>query len=43
MELDHDALDRIHRLYVDSGMTGRDDTACIRRVQPEYEPRLPRW
>ncbi|MEU9185782.1 glucarate dehydratase family protein [Streptomyces sp. NPDC048484] len=43
VELDHDALERLHRLYLDSGMKGRDDTGYMRRVQPEYERRLPRW
>ncbi|MGW0824453.1 enolase C-terminal domain-like protein [Streptomyces sp. NPDC002845] len=40
LELDHDALDR---LYVDSGMRGRDDTGCMHRIRPEYEARLSRW
>ena len=43
VELDRDALDRLHRLYVDSGMRSRDDTGYMRRIQPEYERRLPRW
>ncbi|WP_217238291.1 glucarate dehydratase family protein [Streptomyces sp. AC555_RSS877] len=43
VELDHDALDRLHRLYVDSGVRTRDDTGYMRRFQPEYELRLPRW
>ena len=43
VELDHDALERLHRLYVDSGMRSRDDTGYMRRIQPGYEPRLPRW
>ncbi|MER6155273.1 glucarate dehydratase family protein [Streptomyces sp. NPDC001868] len=43
VELDHDALDRLHRLYVDSGMRSRDDTGYMRRIQPGYERRLPRW
>jgi glucarate dehydratase len=43
VELDHDALDRLHRLYLDSGVRGRDDTAYMRRVRPGYELRLPRW
>lgn len=43
VELDHDALDRLHRLYVDSGMCSRDDTGYMRRIHPEYELRLPRW
>ncbi|MGF0173449.1 glucarate dehydratase family protein [Streptomyces sp. Marseille-Q5077] len=43
VDLDHDALDRLHRLYVDSGMRSRDDTGYMRRIRPEYESRLPRW
>jgi glucarate dehydratase len=43
VELDHDALHRLHRLYMDSGVRTRDDTAYMRRVQPDYEPGLPRW
>ncbi|MEV6591347.1 glucarate dehydratase family protein [Streptomyces acidicola] len=43
VELDHDALDRLHRLYLDSGMRGRDDTGYMRRFQPDYALRLPRW
>ncbi len=43
VELDHDALDRLHRRYVGSGVRSRDDTGYMRRVQPEYELRLPRW
>lgn len=43
VELDHDALDRLHRRYLDSGRRGRDDTGYIRRFHPEYERRLPRW
>lgn len=43
VELDHEALDRLHRLYLDSGMRGRDDTGYMRRIQPDYELALPRW
>ncbi|MFF4015978.1 glucarate dehydratase family protein [Streptomyces sp. NPDC001843] len=43
VELDHDALHRLHRLYVDSGVRSRDDTGYMRRIHPEYELRLPRW
>ncbi|MEU9784236.1 glucarate dehydratase family protein [Streptomyces phaeochromogenes] len=43
VELDHDALERLHRVYLDSGMKGRDDTGYMRRVHPEYELKLPRW
>jgi len=43
VELDHDVLERLHRVYLDSGMKGRDDTGYMRRVHPEYELKLPRW
>ena len=43
VELDHDALDRLHRLYVESGVRSRDDTGYMRRIHAEYELRLPRW
>jgi len=43
VDLDHDALERLHRRYLDAGMTDRDDTGYIRNFQPEYELRLPRW
>ncbi|NNN32317.1 glucarate dehydratase [Streptomyces sp. S3(2020)] len=43
VELDHDALDRLHRLYLDSGVRARDDTGYMRRFDPSYELRLPRW
>ncbi|GAA0514301.1 glucarate dehydratase [Paractinoplanes deccanensis] len=41
--LDHDALDRLHRQYVGSGRQVRDDTGYLRTVQPDFDPRLPRW
>jgi glucarate dehydratase len=43
VQLDHGALNRLHRLYVDSGVRSRDDTGYMRRFHPEYELRLPRW
>jgi glucarate dehydratase len=43
VELDHDALDRQHRLYLDSGVRHRDDTGYMRRIHPEYRAGLPRW
>ncbi|MGW1412093.1 glucarate dehydratase family protein [Streptomyces sp. NPDC002403] len=43
VELDHEALDRLHRAYVESGRERRDDTAYMRRVDPAYDPALPRW
>ena len=43
VELDHDALDRLHRRYLQSGMRRRDDTGYMRRIHPEFEAGLPRW
>ncbi|MFI8074610.1 glucarate dehydratase family protein [Streptomyces sp. NPDC086033] len=43
VELDHEALARLHRLYLDSGTRSRDDTGYMQRFQPDYELRLPRW
>ncbi|MDQ0604239.1 hypothetical protein QF037_008584 [Streptomyces canus] len=43
VELDHDALNRLHHLYVDSGVRSRDDTGYMQRFDPSYELRLPRW
>ncbi|MCX5335572.1 glucarate dehydratase family protein [Streptomyces sp. NBC_00140] len=43
VELNHDALDRLHHLYVDSGVRSRDDTGYMQRFDPSYELRLPRW
>ncbi|WP_069762511.1 glucarate dehydratase family protein [Streptomyces sp. LUP47B] len=43
VELDHEALARLHRLYLDSGVRSRDDTGYMQRFQPDYELRLPRW
>ena len=43
VELDPDALDRLHQQYVESGRSTRDDTSYMRRVQPGYDPTLPRF
>jgi glucarate dehydratase len=43
VELDPEALDRLHRQYLTSGITERDDTGYMRRIQPGYELRSPRW
>ncbi|TLS42262.1 glucarate dehydratase [Streptomyces montanus] len=43
VELDPDALERAHRVYVDSGKKSRDDTGYMRRFHPEYVRKLPRW
>lgn len=43
VELDPDALERLHRRYLDSGVRRRDDAGYMRRIRPDYEPKLPRW
>lgn len=43
VELDRDALARLHEQYLKSGMLNRDDTGYMKRIQPEYELRNPRW
>lgn len=43
VELDPDALDRLHRQYLDSGITERDDTGYMQRIDPSYELKSPRW
>lgn len=43
VELDRDALARLHEQYVTCGLRERDDTAYMRRVHPTYEVKTPRW
>ncbi|MFF3496246.1 glucarate dehydratase family protein [Streptomyces sp. NPDC002795] len=43
VELDRDALARLHEQYLASGIRERDDTAYMRRFQPEFDPTVPRW
>lgn len=41
--LDEGVLARLHKDYLDSGRTTRDDTTYMRRVDPAYDPTLPRF
>lgn len=43
VELDRDALARLHEQYLASGVRVRDDTGYMRRHDPGFEPRSPRW
>ncbi|WP_281256856.1 enolase C-terminal domain-like protein [Prauserella marina] len=43
VELDTDALARLHEQYLGCGITERDDTAYLRRFQPAFDPTPPRW
>jgi glucarate dehydratase len=43
VELDRDALARLHEQYLACGITERDDTAYYRRTVPDFDPTAPRW
>ncbi|MFC1410893.1 glucarate dehydratase family protein [Streptacidiphilus sp. N1-12] len=43
VELDEDALARLHRLYLDCGLRQRDDTGYMQRLHPGYTPNTPGW
>ncbi|WP_066288483.1 glucarate dehydratase family protein [Arthrobacter sp. B6] len=43
IELDRDALARLHRQYLDCGLRSRDDTGYMKRLHPSYELQSPRW
>ncbi|HXD27694.1 MAG TPA: glucarate dehydratase family protein [Arthrobacter sp.] len=43
IDVDPEALERLHRQYLDCGIRERDDTGYMRRVHPNYELKAPRW
>jgi glucarate dehydratase len=43
VELDRDALARLHEQYLACGIRDRDDTGYMRRIDPSYEKKVPRW
>ncbi|ADI03808.1 Mandelate racemase/muconate lactonizing protein [Streptomyces bingchenggensis BCW-1] len=43
VELDRDALARLHQQYLDCGLRDRDDTGYMRRFDPDFDPTTPRW
>jgi len=43
VELDRDALARLHERYLACGLTVRDDTGYYRRRYPDFDPTAPRW
>ncbi len=43
VELDRDALARLHEQYRTCGITERDDTGYYRRTDPAFDPTPPRW
>jgi glucarate dehydratase len=43
VELDRDALGRLHEQYLACGLRNRDDTGYMQRVAPGYQRLQPRW
>ncbi|MFB8267726.1 glucarate dehydratase family protein [Streptomyces sp. NPDC055955] len=43
VELDRDALARLHEQYLTCGLRNRDDTGYMQRLHPGYRLRSPRW
>jgi glucarate dehydratase len=43
VELDRDALGRLHEQYLACGLRNRDDTGYMQRVVPGYQRLQPRW
>ncbi|WP_110945847.1 glucarate dehydratase family protein [Streptomyces avicenniae] len=43
VELDRDALARMHRQYLDCGVRHRDDTAYMRTFAPDFVPKRAHW
>lgn len=43
VELDPDALERLHRQYLDCGIQERDDTTYMRWVDPSFTPHMGDW
>jgi glucarate dehydratase len=43
VELDRDALARLHEQYLTCGLRQRDDTGYMQTVDPSYVVRSPRW
>jgi len=43
VELDRNALARLHEQYVECGIRERDDTGYMQRLDPAYKREVPRW
>ncbi|WP_313547966.1 glucarate dehydratase family protein [Corynebacterium sp.] len=43
VELDRDALAKLHQQYLDCGIRDRDDTTYMKSINPEFENVSPRW
>ncbi|MCI2416836.1 glucarate dehydratase family protein [Saccharopolyspora sp. K220] len=43
VELDRDKLGALHEQYLRSGIRDRDDTGYMKRIDPSYDVKKPRW
>jgi glucarate dehydratase len=43
VELDREKLERLHRQYLECGIRKRDDTTYMRKFQPDFSPKIPKW
>lgn len=43
IELDRERLAKLHKLYIDCGIRKRDDTTYMRKFQPDFVPKTPKW
>ncbi|WP_415971183.1 glucarate dehydratase family protein [Rhodococcus sp. 077-4] len=43
VEIDEDALEALHRQYLDCGIRDRDDTGYMQSIDPSFENTCPRW
>ena len=43
IELDRDALARLHEQYLACGLRSRDDSSYMQSIHPDYELKGPRW
>ena len=43
VELDRDRLGELHEQYLACGIRGREDTAYMRTIEPEFTPNTSRW
>lgn len=43
VELDREKLTRLHQLYLDCGLRKRDDTTYMRKFQPDFSAKIPKW
>ena len=43
IEVDREKLARLHKQYLDCGLRKRDDTTYMKKFQPEFSAKTPKW